>query len=203
MWVVFTSRRMYGSARQPHPALLQRPAWRRSRQEHHPRRSSGSRRSISARLRAATRAPLRSISPRRRSWRATRAASGCSIRARPTDNRVSRVTNAAMAIAKRTAMAARSSAPIRRPTTRLLGHVNDKCSSAAGCCDSTNLCINGFCAQAAPPPRLRQAARSRAFVSASARGDSGPRCSRRPRGHGTQARRCRPPPSFVRRSLDP
>jgi hypothetical protein len=25
--------------------------------------------------------------------------------------------------------------------------LQEKCTSAAQCCDSTNLCINGFCAQ--------------------------------------------------------
>ena len=28
--------------------------------------------------------------------------------------------------------------------------LSDKCASAADCCDPTNLCINGFCAQQAP-----------------------------------------------------
>jgi hypothetical protein len=38
------------------------------------------------------------------------------------------------------------------PPNNTCSNLNDKCVTAADCCDSTNLCINGFCTQEGPPP---------------------------------------------------
>ncbi len=38
------------------------------------------------------------------------------------------------------------------PPNNSCSNLNDKCVTAADCCDSSNLCINGFCTQEGPPP---------------------------------------------------
>ena len=147
-WVVFTSRRMYGNVAD-HPALLQRPARREPRSTNiTPKKLWVAAIDLNARRRAPTRATRPSTSPRRSSSPATRAASGCSTPASADGSSCmtgDQCCNGYCEPGDGGALVCSN-----MPPSSMCSGLQEKCTTAADCCDPTNLCINGFCTLSTP-----------------------------------------------------
>ena len=126
-WVVFTSRRLYGNVATINP-FYSDPRYHDLTRRRRRRRSSGSRRSISTRRPAPIRATRRSTCRRRSSSPATRAASGSSIRAKPTATSARPATSAAAASAGPDATAA---ARLHRRAVPACAQEFEKCTATA------------------------------------------------------------------------